>query len=243
MYYIKFIYNNRLLLFLYFMCEYLKAFRDSFPIAISYFIVSIVFGITCISYGLPVWFPFAMSLFVYSGTSQFLFLTLFTNGASVITIILATSIINFRYMPMSLYMSDFFDKRKIGKKIRWVYGYNITDETFAFKSILDKDNNLSQRYFVLFNLICHIFWALGSLFGSVLIKLSDNIIKIKLQYSLTAMLIYIVVLLAKDKVKIIVAIFSVIFTIVFSLIHKSNLNIFLSTFLSCLLGLWLKKKY
>lgn len=222
--------------------EYRLAVRDSFPVVIGYFTVSFVFGISCVNYGLPIWFPALMSFLVYAGAAQFSFLTLFTAGASITTIVIATFFINLRHGLMSVYMSDVFDKRKLGKKFRWLYGHGLTDESFAFHSVISADNKLSHRYFLSFNAACHASWIIGSLTGALLITIAQDITAIKLEYALTAMMVYVLVLLANDRTKIITAIVTIISMILLSLIHESQANIFLSTFVGCGVGVWLKKK-
>ena len=221
--------------------EYLKSLKNSFPVVAGYFTVSFVFGISCVNLGLPIWFPTLMSLLVYAGAAQFSFLILFSTGASISTIVITTFLINLRHMLMSIYISNVFDKLKIKRKFRWLYGYGLTDESFAFHSALD-DKNLSHKYFLSFNFFCHSAWVLGTLFGAWLSTKTKASDLVNLQYALTAMMMYVLVLLSTNIIKTIVAIVSIISMIVLSLIYESHFNIFIATFIGTGAGVWLKKK-
>lgn len=143
---------------------YKKAYKESWPIVFGYFIVSFAFGITCIDNGLPFWLPVLMSLFVYAGAAQFAFLSLFISGSSIATIVITTLFINLRHMLMSVYMSDFFHKLNMKNIEKIIYGTQLTDESFALHS--SKDLKDSSKFYISFNMYCHLSWVLGSLCGA-----------------------------------------------------------------------------
>ncbi len=221
--------------------EYIESLKNSYPVVAGYFTVSFVFGISCANLGLPIWFVVLMSLFVYAGAAQFSFLILFPTGASIITIVIITFLINLRHMLMSIYMANIFDKLGIKSKFRWLYGYGLTDESFAFHSVLG-NKNLSHRYFLSFNFFCHFSWVLGSFFGALLITETKVIELSNLQYALTAMLVYVLVVLSNSRIKTIVALTAIISMVALTLIYESHFNIFIATFIGAGVGAWLKKQ-
>jgi len=221
--------------------EYLESFNNSFPVVTGYFTVSFVFGISCVNIGLPIWFPTLMSFLVYAGAAQFTFLILFSAGASILTIVITTFLINLRHMLMSIYISNIFDKLGIEKKFRWLYGYGLTDESFAFHSVLG-DKKLSHKYFLSFNFFCHFSWVLGSFLGAWLITETKGAELVNLKYALTAMMVYVLVLLSNSGRKIIVALVSITAMVILSMIYESHFNIFIATFFGAGVGVWLKKK-
>jgi 4-azaleucine resistance transporter AzlC len=221
--------------------QYLQSFKDSSPILAGYFIVSFVFGIGCVKLGLPIWVPVLMSIFVYAGAAQFSFLVLFASSSSIFTIVLTTFLINLRHLLMSIYMANIFDKLQIKKKFRWLYGYELTDESFAFHSA-NKNKNLNHKYFLSFNFFCHFFWVLGSFAGAVFIANFQTIEIANMEYALTAMMLYILVLLTTDKRKAVVAIVATVVMIILSSIYQSHFNIFIATFIAVGVGIWMKKR-
>ena len=221
--------------------EYSKSLKDSFPVVTGYFTVSFVFGVSCANLGLPIWFPPLMSFLVYAGAAQFSFLILFSTGASIASIVMTTFLINLRHMLMSIYISNVFDRLGIHGKIRWLYGYGLTDESFAFHSV-SENKNLGRRYFLSFNFFCHSAWVLGSFFGAWLITEFEGRELGTLQYALTAMMIYVLVVLSNSRRKTIVALVSIGSMVVLTLIHDSHFNIFIATFIGAGVGVWLKKR-
>jgi 4-azaleucine resistance transporter AzlC len=221
--------------------EYLYALITSLPIVAGYFTVSFVFGISSINLGLPIWFATTISILVYGGSAQFVFLALFIAGANILTLVVTVFFVNLRYMMMSIYMSSVFDKIGLHGIFRWLYGHGLTDESFAFHSAV-KAKDLTAKYFLSFNFLCYLGWVLGSLLGSLLALKFKAFNLIQLEYSLIAMMLYVLVIITNDKLKIIVALVTIIAMICLSLIYESNFNIFLATFIGCGTGLWLKKK-
>ncbi|MDO6705082.1 MULTISPECIES: AzlC family ABC transporter permease [unclassified Photobacterium] len=219
-----------------------SAFRDASPIVAGYFTVSFVFGLMCINSGLPLWVPAVMSLVVYAGAAQFAFLALVTGGASVLTIVSTTFLINLRHMLMSLYLSEKFEKRRFSPSFKWLYGYGLTDESFAYHSTSIDKPETTPEYFVMFNTSCHLFWVLGALLGSLTAYYFESFITIDLSYALTAMMIFVLSSLANRLDKVIVMLASVAVMILLMMLMDSKLSIFIATFAGCGVGLCLKKR-
>lgn len=219
-----------------------QAGRNGFPIITGYFFVSFVFGLTAVSQGLPIWCPILLSLIVYAGAAQFTFLALIASNASTLTIVLTTFLINLRHMLMSVYMSNILDNIKISTKLRLWYGFGLTDESFAVHSMMANNEQLNAKFLISFNTFCHIAWVLGSILGALISTLSENIIDLKLEYALTAMMLYVLISLINTREKLFVAIISIISMSILSLAYESYLNIFIATAIGCAFILWKKNK-
>ncbi len=218
------------------------AIKDASPIVAGYFAVSFVFGLMCINQGLPVWLPTLISLVVYAGAAQFSFLALVSAEAGVLTVITTTLLINLRHMLMSVYMSEHFEKRGFSNKFKWLYGYGLTDESFAYHSVGINNDNMDQHYLTTFNLSCHLSWVMGSLFGTLTALYLNEVISFDLSYALVAMMIFVLVSLANTFEKVLVALSSIVVTVILMLLFSSYMNIFIATFIGCGVGICLKKK-
>jgi len=217
------------------------ALKDASPVVAGYFAVSFVFGLMCINQGLPMWLPTLMSLLVYAGAAQFSFLALISAEAGIITVVTTTLLINLRHMLMSVYMSEHFEKRGFSKKFKWIYGYGLTDESFAYHSV-GINNNIDQNYLTTFNASCHFSWVMGSLVGTLTAIYLNEVISFDLSYALVAMMIFVLVSLANSLEKILVALASITVMVGLTLLFNSYLNIFIATFIGCGVGVCLKKK-
>jgi len=83
-----------------------KAFYKSLPVMAGYVVLGIGFGILLRSAGYGVIWALAMSVFIYAGSMQYVGVGLLAGGASVITTILTTLMVNARHLFYSISMID-----------------------------------------------------------------------------------------------------------------------------------------
>ncbi len=170
------------------------------PIMVSYFFISVAFGVISSKY--LGYNAILMSLSVFAGASQFIAIKMLENKAEVALIILITFLINSRHFLMSGYMSKFFESEKWYKKMLIAFG--ITDETFAVGS-LNPLNWESQFKLNTFSLLA---WVSGTAFGILFGKIIPQSLNSVLPFGLTAMFISILNSNLKGKSYIIAALSS-----------------------------------
>lgn len=105
-----------------------QAFTITTPVMLGYIPLGIAFGLLAVQLGFSMWVPVAMSVFVYSGASQFLLISLLASGASLVTITTAGLLINSRHMFYGLSLQHLI------KPKHWRQAYTmfaLTDETYA----------------------------------------------------------------------------------------------------------------
>ncbi|WP_243111818.1 AzlC family ABC transporter permease [Butyrivibrio sp. CB08] len=143
-----------------------QAFYRSVPVMAGYIVLGIGFGILLRNAGFGVIWAFAMSALIYAGSMQYVGIGLLTGGASVVTTIITTIMVNARHLFYSISM---IDKYKGAGKFKPYMIFALTDETY---SLLCEDRGPSAetlnlyRFFVsLFN---QCYWVTGSVLGSLL---------------------------------------------------------------------------
>ncbi len=143
-----------------------RAFYKSFPVMAGYVVLGIGFGILLRNAGYGVLWAFSMSALIYAGSMQYVGIGLLTGGASVITTIITTIMVNARHLFYSISM---INKYKGSGKYKPYLIFALTDETY---SLLCDDEGPSRetlnqyRFFVsLFN---QCYWVAGSIIGSML---------------------------------------------------------------------------
>lgn len=219
-----------------------ESFVDALPVITGYFVVSFVFGVMCISAGLPLWLPVAMCVFVYAGAAQFAALALITSGAPLLTIALSTLLINSRHMLMAMYMAKQSDGLGISRSQKLMYAFGLTDESFALHSQrLQAGKYTPPGYLLQFNTWCHASWIAGALLGAVASDALSRFSAFKLDYALTAMMIFVLVSLCNSRPKLIVALVVIAATCLLNALYPSPLNVFVATAMGCGVGLCLKK--
>lgn len=83
-----------------------KAFIKSVPVMAGYIVLGIGFGILLRKAGYGVLWSLAMSLFIYAGSMQYVGISLITSGASLLTTLLTTIMVNARHLFYSISMID-----------------------------------------------------------------------------------------------------------------------------------------
>ncbi|MFT4020424.1 MAG: AzlC family ABC transporter permease [Acinetobacter sp.] len=215
---------------------------DAAPVMAGYYVVAFVFGVMCLNIGLPVWFPAAMCLFVYAGAAQFSSLSLLTAGTTLAPILLSTLLINARHILMSMYMSKKLRSVQMSRLQKSLYAFGLTDESFAMHSQrLENGLLTTSPYLLRFNIFCHLAWIAGGLCGAIASEYLARFIRFKLDYALTAMMVFVLVSLCNTPKKRLVALISIITTIGMNFIHISPLNVFVATAVGCGVGLCIKK--
>lgn len=77
---------------------FLSGSKDSLSIGAGYFPIAVSFGLSALQADLPPYFIFLISLCLYAGASQFIFVSLIAAGGSFVTICLSIILINLRHI-------------------------------------------------------------------------------------------------------------------------------------------------
>ena len=143
-----------------------KAFYKSLPVMAGYVVLGIGFGILLRTAGYGVLWAFAMSVFIYAGSMQYVGVGLLEGGASVITTVLTTLVVNARHLFYSISM---IDRYKDSGKYKPYLIFALTDETYSLlcdgKTPEGED---ADQYLFLVSLFNHSYWVAGSVAGSLL---------------------------------------------------------------------------
>ena len=164
-----------------------KAFKQTIPVLMGYFILGCAFGMLLIDSGYPIYYALIMSVFIYAGSMQFLTISLLMAHYSLFSTFIMTLMVNARHLVYGISMLKKFEKTKYLKPYMI---FSLSDETFSLLV-----NNHSKNKYELF-LIClfdHIYWIIGSLVGACI----SNFITFNssgLDFSMTALFIVIVII-------------------------------------------------
>ena len=143
-----------------------QAFYKTIPVMAGYIVLGIGFGILLRNAGYGVLWAASMSLFIYAGYMQYVGVGLLTGGASVITTIITTIMVNARHLFYSISMVD---KYKDAGKYKPYMIFALTDETYTLlcdgKAPEGTDPNL---YRFLVSMFDQCYWVTGSIIGSII---------------------------------------------------------------------------
>lgn len=143
-----------------------KAFITSLPVMAGYIILGIGFGILLRDAGYGVIWALSMSVFIFAGSMQYVGISLIAGGASILTTILTTLMVNARHLFYSISMVE---KYKDAGKFKPYMIFALTDETYSLlcdgKTPDGEHANFYRFWVSLFN---QGYWVLGSVLGSLL---------------------------------------------------------------------------
>ena len=154
-----------------------KAFYKSVPVMAGYMILGIGFGILMDNAGYGVLWSFAMSLFMFAGSMQYVGISLLTGGASIITTALTTFMVNARHLFYSISM---IDRYKGTGKYKPYLIFGLTDETYSLLCVGDEPGVSDHapgspeyaadlnRYRFFVTLFDHSYWVTGCVLGSLI---------------------------------------------------------------------------
>ena len=143
-----------------------QAFYRSLPVMAGYIVIGIGFGILLSNAGYGVLWALSMSVFIYAGSMQYVGVGLISGGASVLTTILTTIMVNARHLFYSISM---IDQYKDAGKFKPYLIFALTDETYSL--VCDgqtPDAETAAVYRFLLSLFNQCYWVAGSLLGSLL---------------------------------------------------------------------------
>ena len=138
----------------------------SVPVMAGYIVLGTGFGILMRNAGYGVLWAFAMSALIYAGSMQFVGVGLLTGGASILTAIFTTVMVNARHLFYSISMINPY--KNAGKYKPYMI-FALTDETYSLLcdgKVPDRVEANCYRFLVsLFN---HSYWIMGSVLGNLL---------------------------------------------------------------------------
>ncbi len=180
-----------------------KGFRDGLPILLGYLSVAFAFGMLGTERGLPFWAPTLISLTSFTGTGQFVGVTMLTNGIALLEITITIFIINIRYFLMSLSLSQKLeDDMPLWQRL--IVAFGDTDEIFAVS--MQQKGLLNFRYMIGLILSAYSGWVFGTLIGSVASSVLPQAVISALGIAIFAMFIAIIIPPAKHAKPIMIVI-------------------------------------
>ena len=146
--------------------NFFKGIKDTSPLMIPVVPFGIIFGVLAIDLGLTPLTTIAMSVIIFGGASQIIFLQLLSAGASSLVILSSVGAVNSRHLLYGAVLSEHLSDLNLTWKI--IVSYFLCDQAFAVSNDhLKKNKNDKDKYFHLigggFN--CWTIWQITTLIG------------------------------------------------------------------------------
>jgi 4-azaleucine resistance transporter AzlC len=136
--------------------------RDIGLVCLADCLVGVSYGAIAVSSGFPLWLPMLMSLLVFAGASQFMFIGIVAAGGNPFAAVLAGLLANARHLPFGFAIGDAVGTRR---STRALGSHLMSDETVAFAMAQDEAPRRRAAYWAC-GLGIFVFWNTGVLVGA-----------------------------------------------------------------------------
>lgn len=136
--------------------------RDIGLVCLADCLVGVSYGAIAVSSGFPVWAPMLMSLLVFAGASQFMFVGIVAAGGNPFAAVLAGLLVNARHLPFGFALGDVLGKRWAA---RIAGSHLMIDESVAF-ALAQKDAHRRRAAYWACGIGLFVCWNVGVLVGA-----------------------------------------------------------------------------
>ena len=147
-----------------------KAFRAalpySLPICIGFLFIAMSYGFLMRSRGFSVFYPMAMSAFIFAGSMEFVAVELLLSAYAPLHAFLLTLMVNARHLFYGISMLEKY--KGMGWKKPYLI-YAMCDETFSVNYTAEIPEGVGRGWFYFFvSLLDEFYWFLGATLGGIL---------------------------------------------------------------------------
>lgn len=167
--------------------DFLDGIRLFLPIGAGYLPLGFACGIVCAEAGMSVVQIFIMSLLVYAGAGQYIAGGMIAAGASPLSIIITTFIVNSRHILYTSVLYPYISKWSFFKQS--LFATQITDEVFAMHSSYMNKNSANTVTAFTLNIFSHSSWIISNTIGGISASLIPDSSKFGLDFTLYALFI------------------------------------------------------
>ncbi len=167
------------------MKTFLTAFRLSLPVLGAYLFLGITYGMLAFNMDYPLWVPILMAMVVYSGSVEFLALTILAGRFAPIASVVVALTVGARHF---FYAISMLGPWKHAGRLKPLLIYLMADEAFAINYA--NRGSFRQQFYV--SILDYVYWVSGALVGYVAAAMLPATVMDSLQgldFVLTAMFV------------------------------------------------------
>jgi 4-azaleucine resistance transporter AzlC len=193
-----------------------RGLRLGIPILLGYLPVGMAFGVLARAAGFTITQAVACSALALAGAGQFIALALMKAGADAGTVLVATSVVNLRYVLLGATLTPYMRREPMGTQA--VVAATLTDETFGVNVTDLRGGSASPASMNGVGAISWVGWVGGTLVGAAAAGVIGDPAKWGLDFAMAAMFAALLVATAEDRRHWVVAGVAAVLAIGFSLI-------------------------
>lgn len=214
--------------------RWLKNLGIAMPLCLSYLPIGIACGILLHAAGMNFILTLLISIVVFSGGAQFILASLLVIDAPVSSIFMTLFFLELRYALLGSSLSKYF--RNENQRMVLLFSASMNDENYAINYLkFATDKNWTTRDALMVEHYSLISWAAGNMIGG-LIGSAVSIDLTIVDFALTALFLYMIVMQIQNNITFLICILSGGFSLYFLLLTKGTQGIIISTLITSLIG-------
>ena len=144
--------------------ELKAAFPKTVPVLAGYLFLGITYGILAVTSGLPAWMPVLTALVVYTGSMEFLLVSILLAPFNPFSVLATTLMVGARHIFYGLTM---LTKYRGTGKAKFYLIYTTSDETFALNCDAEIPKGMSKtKYYFWISFLDQMYWVAGAALGA-----------------------------------------------------------------------------
>jgi 4-azaleucine resistance transporter AzlC len=210
-----------------------EGIKAAWPICLGYFPIGLAFGVLAQKAGLTPLEIGLMSLLVFAGSSQFIAVSMLSAGATLLSIVVTTFVVNLRHLLMSSSLAVYL--RPISRTWAALFSYGVTDESFAVNLTRFRNGHWGWRQAIAVNHTANAAWIGSSILGAY----SGQFIPagaFGIDYALIAMFLCLLVFQLRGRLYTITALLAGFLAVALALFVPGNGYIVLASILAATIG-------
>ena len=219
--------------------ELREGFGASWPICLGYFPIGLALGVLAQQAGLPWWAVLLMSIMVFAGSSQFICIAMLAGGASLLSIIATTLVVNLRHALMSSALAVHL--QNVNRWFLSLFAYGITDESFAVNMARFRDQEWSKWSALGVNQLANLVWIISTVSGTVIGQFIPQG-AFGIDYALTAMFICLLIYQLRGAIFLFTALATALITLAWYLLIPGDSYIVGASMGGATLGFLIKRR-
>jgi 4-azaleucine resistance transporter AzlC len=136
--------------------------RDIALVCVADCLVGVSYGAISVGAGFDVWMPMLLSVLVFAGAAQFMFVGIIASGGNPIAAVVAGLLVNARHLPFGFAVADVLGDRLL---TRIAGSHVMIDETVAF-ALAQSDRQRRRAAYWVCGIGLFAFWNVGVVAGA-----------------------------------------------------------------------------
>lgn len=170
--------------------QFLSGMRSAIPVIFGFVPVGIAFALMARQAGFSVAQTCGMSLSVFAGASQMMVIGMYAQGASILAMVVATFLLNFRHLIMSTCVGERL--KPCPALLKLLAAFGVTDESFALFTT-EKPERCTVAFLLGMILVMYSSWNAGTFIGAAASDFLPPLVTASFGIALYAMFIGIII--------------------------------------------------